>query len=166
MRKLKLRTIDTPRLIIRRPCITDVHFMYYNWASDPEVTKYLTWSPHESMNVSELLIQTWINNENSLNWIIEAKKTKEAIGSISLFNTDYKNRSCEVGYCLSRYYWNQGLMTECIQYIVKYAFKKGMKTINALVREENIASIKVLEKNGFVEMGKQDKLVRYQKVRM
>jgi RimJ/RimL family protein N-acetyltransferase len=41
-----------------------------------------------------------------------------------------------------------------------------MKTINALVREENIASIKVLEKNGFVEMGKQDKLVRYQKVRM
>lgn len=149
MRKLKLKTIQTPRLILREPQISDAHFMYYNWASDPEVTKYLRWKPHESLSVSELQIKSWIMNKNasSLNWIIESKQTKEAIGSVSLFNIDYKKRECEIGYCLSRFYWNQGLMTECIKYVLKYAFKRGIKLVRAYMQKENIASQKVLEKN-------------------
>lgn len=151
MRKIKLKEITTPRLIIRLPQFSDAHFMFYNWASDQEVTKYLSWSPHESLSVSELLIKTWMNSDNvkSLNWVIESRSTKETIGTISLFNIDYAKRSCEVGYCLSRFYWNQGLMTECLKYILKFAFKKGIKLIEGRCHHDNVASIKVLTNNGF-----------------
>lgn len=37
--------IETERLILRRAVIEDAEPMYRNWASDPEVTKYLTWHP-------------------------------------------------------------------------------------------------------------------------
>lgn len=36
------KTIETPRLILRRFTLEDAPAMYRNWASDPEVTKFLT----------------------------------------------------------------------------------------------------------------------------
>lgn len=33
--------------------------MYYNWASDPEVTKYLTWQPHKSVEETTEILQQW-----------------------------------------------------------------------------------------------------------
>lgn len=40
-------TIETERLILRRFCLKDAKFMFYNWANDSEVTKYLSWQPHK-----------------------------------------------------------------------------------------------------------------------
>ena len=40
------RTIETDRLILRRFTVEDAPAMYSNWASDPEVTRFLTWQPH------------------------------------------------------------------------------------------------------------------------
>ena len=37
------QTIETDRLILRRAILEDAEPMFRNWASDPEVTKYLTW---------------------------------------------------------------------------------------------------------------------------
>lgn len=33
--------------------------MFANWASDPEVTKYLTWSPHASVDASAWVLNSW-----------------------------------------------------------------------------------------------------------
>ena len=48
-------TLETERLQLR--CFTeeDAESMYRNWASDPEVTKYLTWPPHADVNVTVLV---------------------------------------------------------------------------------------------------------------
>lgn len=43
MNKAGTQRIETERLILRRFTLKDAVYMYYNWASDPEVTKYLTW---------------------------------------------------------------------------------------------------------------------------
>ena len=42
-------TLETPRLILRRLTLADAEPMYRNWASDPEVTKFLTWPTHSSV---------------------------------------------------------------------------------------------------------------------
>lgn len=36
------QTLTTPRLTLRPFLLTDAQDMFDNWASDPEVTKYLT----------------------------------------------------------------------------------------------------------------------------
>ena len=54
------QTIETTRLILRRAVREDAKAMFRNWASDPEVTKYLTWPVHDSITVSEMVIESWL----------------------------------------------------------------------------------------------------------
>ena len=56
MNHLGTRELATDRLTLRRFEIEDAENMFYNWASDPEVTKYLTWPTHKSVEVTELII--------------------------------------------------------------------------------------------------------------
>ena len=45
--------LETERLILRRFYIEDADAMFKNWASDEEVTKYLTWPTHSDVSVSQ-----------------------------------------------------------------------------------------------------------------
>ena len=47
--------IETERLILRRFTIEDDDEMYRNWASEDEVTKYLTWPTHTKTQGSRQL---------------------------------------------------------------------------------------------------------------
>ena len=59
MRHTGTQTIATERLTLRRFTIEEAENMYYNWASDPEVTKYLTWQPHKSVEETTEILQQW-----------------------------------------------------------------------------------------------------------
>lgn len=54
------KTLETSRLILRRFQEGDGDFMYKNWASDPEVTKFLTWPTHPSVEVSRKINASWV----------------------------------------------------------------------------------------------------------
>ena len=49
------KTIETERLILRQFTMADAPAMYRNWASDPEVTEFLTWPTHASEAVSAMV---------------------------------------------------------------------------------------------------------------
>ena len=53
--------IETGRLVLRQFSIDDAQAMYQNWASDPEVVKYLTWPAHSSIDVTKAIIEDWIS---------------------------------------------------------------------------------------------------------
>ena len=54
------QTIETPRLILRKAVVEDAEPMFRNWATDPEVTKFLTWPPHESIEVTQRVVAGWV----------------------------------------------------------------------------------------------------------
>ena len=54
--------IETPRLLLRPFVIEDAAAMLQNWASDPEVTKYLTWPPHENLEVTKSVLASWVES--------------------------------------------------------------------------------------------------------
>lgn len=65
----------------------DAEAMYRNWASDSNVTKYLTWSAHSSPESTAKLIELWIKeyeNPEKYEWAICLDDIEEVIGSISL----------------------------------------------------------------------------------
>ena len=85
------KIIETERLRLRPFTMADVEPMYRNWASDCEVTKYLTWPTHESEKVTEMVISDWISqydNPASYQWAIELKEGPELIGSIGVMKLD------------------------------------------------------------------------------
>ena len=69
--------IETDRLILRKFSIDDAESMYRNWASDSEVTRYLTWPAHTSAEVSKAVLENWTASyaqKNYYQWAIILKK--------------------------------------------------------------------------------------------
>ena len=52
--------LETERLILRRFTIDDAPAMFKNWASDPEVTKFMTWPTHKDVGVSRWDLDSWL----------------------------------------------------------------------------------------------------------
>lgn len=59
----------------------------------------------------------------------------------------------EVGYWIGREYWNQGFATIAVGKVLEHARRQGVECLQALVRPENPASVRVLEKNDFAFLG-------------
>ena len=79
--------LETDRLILRQFKIEDAENVFNNWASDDEVTKYLTWPTHSSVEMSRSYMEFCINGYNEKNvyqWGMEMKNSHELIGNISV----------------------------------------------------------------------------------
>lgn len=144
-----LLTLETERLILRPYEITDAYDMYNNWASDIEVAKYVTWSPHESINDTIEIITQWIlqyDIPERINFAITLKETKEVIGSIDVVG--YIEGMPVIGYCLSRKHWNNGYITEACLKVLDLLFSLGHTKVRIDAVKENIGSNKVIIKCG------------------
>lgn len=109
------QVIHTNRLLLRPFQLSDAEMMFQNWASDDEVSRRLTWNTHQNIDVTKTLLRDWVKSYDSgrrYQWAIE--KDKELIGDIALMSLNARHKSGEIGYCLSRKYWNQGIMTEAL----------------------------------------------------
>lgn len=74
------KTLETDRLILRQFKLEDAESMFNNWASDPEVTRFLTWQVHSDVNATRELLKDWISRYTDLsyyNWIIELKESHD-----------------------------------------------------------------------------------------
>ncbi len=141
--------INTKRFYLRKFKITDAIAMFNNWASDDEVTKYLTWQSHRNVEVSKSFIQYLIDT-NKTDLAICDRATNEVIGAISNVKENADFSACEIGYCLSRKYWNQGVMTEVLDAYLDDLFNnKNYKVVEAEHMVENAASGAVMIKCGF-----------------
>jgi Acetyltransferases, including N-acetylases of ribosomal proteins len=126
--------------------------MFYNWASDPEVCKYLSWGPHSDIDVTRRRITYWLNNyqrDNFYVWAIEQKNKNMVVGTISVEIVDESTLTCEIGYCLCKEYWGRGIMTESLRTVMHFLFYEvGFQRIVAKHDVQNIASGMVMLKAG------------------
>ena len=146
------QTIETSRLILRRAIREDAEPMFRNWASDPEVTKFLTWPAHSSIAVSEMVIGSWrqeYEKENYYQWMIVLKELDEPIGSISVVRQNDRVEEAEIGYCIGSQWWHRGIMTEALSAVIAYLFDEvGVNRIAARHDPNNPHSGGVMRKCG------------------
>ena len=149
--------IGTSRLILRRFTIEDADMMYRNWASNDEVTKYLTWPTHTSPDVTRGVLEEWIsryNEPNFYNWGIELKDSGELVGNISVVETDDEKSSALLGWCMGTYWWGQEIMPEAASAVLHYLFSEvGYNRISSNHDEENSKSGRVMQKIGMTYEG-------------
>lgn len=154
------QVIETKNLVLRPFEHKDIEAVYKNWTSDPEVTQYLTWNSHKSLEDSEQYVYECITNynehENFYNWAIVLKEIDEPIGSIGAVNVDDFSEKVEVGYCIGRNWWNKGIMTEALGAVIDYFFNEiGTNRIEAKHDIVNVASGKVMIHCGLKYEGRQ-----------
>ena len=103
-------------------------------------------NPYTEKDAEEWLKMVTDNNE--INGIYRAIVCDgKLIGSISV---EKKDDDAEIGYMLLNEYANKGIATEAVKQVCTIAFKAlSIEQITANVFQPNIASIRVLLKNGF-----------------
>lgn len=153
-----LPQLETERLVLRRFTLDDAQDLL-ECASDPEVPKYTSWEQHKTIDDA---IQT-INQIMSIyddtgtkrwTWGIEHKADdNKLIGTFTIWGEPEHARA-EIGYILGRPYWGQGLVSEAAREVLRFGFNElGLNRIQASCDLENIASARVMEKNGMTYEG-------------
>ena len=148
MKLLGTKILHTERLTLRPFRESDAEAMFANWANDPEVTKYMTWTPHGDVSVTRALCQKWEQEAAiTFQWAIEYEG--ELVGSISVVGVDEVQERGTIGYCMGKKWWGKGLMTEAAREILRFMFEEvGIFCISGTHAAPNVGSGRVMEKNG------------------
>lgn len=145
--------LETGRLILRRYVNADAAAMYKNWASDQEVTRFLTWPTHPNQEVSGRVIEDWVNqysDDSYYHWAIVLKNNgEEPIGDIAVVSLKENVSMAHVGYCIGRNWWHQGITSEALKAVMEFLFDVvDVNRIEARHDPRNPNSGKVMEKCG------------------
>ncbi len=150
-----LPSLETTRLVLRNATRNDVSDVFV-YASDAEVTRYLRWGPHQTLSETENYVKQVLADHRTGRdgpWFIEYKQNSKVIGSIHLMGISTQHHKAEVGFALSKDYWNRGLMTEALQTVLEYSFRVGLNRIEGLCINDNRAAARVMEKLGMKKEG-------------
>jgi len=150
--------IETERLILRPVTLEDAPAMHRNWTGDDQVTKYLTWPTHASVEVTEGFVKYLLGEyekPDSYSWVIVLKsESPEPVGMISVVNTNEEIDSVEIGYCLGRNWWGRGVMTGALGAVIAFCFDTlGAQRVAARHDTNNPASGAVMRKCGMKHEG-------------
>lgn len=148
--------LTTERLVLRQLRLGDAERMFA-MRSDPEVMRHVNRPMATSIDDATALIErinTNIAANEALHWAITLKGVDSFIGLIGLWRMVKEHHYAELGYTIMREQWGRGVASEAIAAVVECGFGTlGFHRIEAITRPANNASMRALEKNGFVREG-------------
>nr|NGX64012.1 hypothetical protein [Candidatus Anoxychlamydiales bacterium] len=118
--------LETERLILRKPKAEDIEDIF-EYAKEEDVARFTTFVAHKSLQDTKMFLQIVKQkhqNKTALTLLIEHKKDKKIIGSISFQDISDNDERAELGFALSKNYWGHGLMIEAIEKLFEFGFKK------------------------------------------
>lgn len=146
--------IKTERLILRKPCMDDAPAVFAGWVQDPDVTKQLTWRPHENIEMTKSVLEKTIaawEQDFRFPFVIADKNTNQLVGMIEI---RMEGHQAELGYVLAKVVWGKGYMTEAVQALINWAFRQPtIYRVYATTSVDNVGSQRVMEKAGMLREG-------------
>ena len=148
-------TFGTARLGARVPRVDDAPAIFAAYASDPEVTRYLSWRPYERVEPLEIYLREclahWEKGNGHLPCLLCLKGTDTPMGSIGV---TLEGGKVMFGYLLARKFWGHGFAAEALTFLVDWSLAQpAIFRAWAYCDAENPASGRVLEKAGMVREG-------------
>ena len=143
------RTIDTERLLLRRPVGTDAQSIFERYASDPDVTRYMSWPMHRSVADTRAFL-AWSDADweqwPAGSYLVFSREGILLGGTGLTFKTPV---FAITGYVFARDAWGCGYATEALGAMVELAETLGVQRLEAECHVEHRASARVMEKCGF-----------------
>ena len=136
-------------LVRHRP--QDAEEIFYAYASKPEATHFMAWKRHESLDDTRMFLRwasmTW-EDCSHFAYAIRLRGSNRLIGGCGCTQQD---GIFQVGYIFSPSVWGQGYGTEaCTGLVAAIRSNPMTRKITSFVDAENIPSMRVLEKSGFI----------------
>lgn len=145
--------IDTARLTLRPVTLNDFK-VSHQLLSDPDVMLFSLKGPYSEQQTTDFInhcIQQTKKDKPTLLAVID-RETNLFIGYCGFYIQKINGvEEVELGYRLSKQHWGKGLATEAAQAVKAHALKEmGLTRLISIIEKENVASIRVAEKNGFI----------------
>lgn len=146
--------VETRRLVLRRPRPEDAEAIFARYASDPNVTRFMSWPRHESLDATRAFLK--FSDAEWARWpagpyLVESRADGRLLGSTGFaFETAWR---AETGYVFAKDAWGKGYATEALGAVVGIARGIGLTRLHALCHIEHFRSWRVLEKCGFTREG-------------
>ncbi len=143
--------IRTARLLLRRPRLDDLEAMF-EMMSDPVAMRYWSTLPHADREVTRLWLEQKIARtaDGGEDFVIEHEG--RVIGDVGA------GRLPDFGFMLRQDCWGKGFATEASRAFIDHAFRNTAATeLRADVDPRNTASLRVLDRLGFVETGRAER---------
>ncbi|ACX66712.1 GNAT family N-acetyltransferase [Paenibacillus sp. Y412MC10] len=151
-----LPTLETGRTILRKLRSEDEPDIF-RYGSDDEVSRYTSWPTHQTMADTRHYLNKVLQKYDHhavAPWGIVDKETGRVIGTSGFMAWNVHHAKAELGYALSKDYWNRGYMTEVIRTIISYGFEvMKLVRIEASCLPSNLGSARVMEKAGMTFEG-------------
>jgi len=143
--------LETKRLVIRRFDPDDVDD-YYSFASDPQVTKYLRWGPHQSKEFTRDYMSEVLHayeNGSDTPWGIQLKGANRIIGAVHVMDFDNLHRKANIGVLIAKAFWRIGYAEEALKAVFGYCFSDySVNRMEAFCVLENLKAIGLAESLG------------------
>jgi RimJ/RimL family protein N-acetyltransferase len=141
---------ESARLRLRRPVLADAPAIFERYSHDPDVTSYLGWPRHQSVDDTRGFIafsdHEWTRSPAGP-LLIERKSDGRLLGSTGLMFDSAT--AAMVGYVLAKDAWGQGYATEALHAMIALAQSLSVTHFYSLCHPDHRASAHVLEKGGF-----------------
>lgn len=131
----------------------------FNYANNPNVSRYTLWEPHQTIQDSLNYIKDYIFHYYNQGvpepfGIALKENPQKIIGTVGCFWVSKPAKSMELAYALDEKHWGNGFVAEASQAVIDYCFKEfSLKRIQARCKIENKASARVMEKVGMTYEG-------------
>ena len=147
-------TWTTPRLYLRPPAIADAPAIFYGYAQDADVTRYLAWKPHTHIAETKQFLQDCRQARSQgirFPFVICVQDSNNPIGMVEI----RRQQGVNLGYVLAKAYWGNGYVSEVVQVLSDWAIAQDeIHRVWAVCDVENRASARVLEKAGMTCEGR------------
>ena len=152
--------LKTARLTLRRLTMEDAESMHRNWASDPEVYRYMTSRRMPELeDVRRFIAQKLeaYKNGDTYYWAVVCDADGENIGMATLTEVLTLARTANLAYSLGRRWWGQGYAHEAAEAVLAFAFEQvGFRKIYGCHFVGNERSGYVLRACGMQHEGRSD----------
>ncbi|MFW9881631.1 MAG: GNAT family N-acetyltransferase [Candidatus Thorarchaeota archaeon] len=152
-----IEEINDGIVFLRKISKNDSEF-FFNNLNNEDLINYLSLGPLNTLEESKKLVRGYIRSwehYTQYNYIIELKEPcVSKVGSVSLWNINWRHNRAEVGIWINKSNWNKGYGRKSINLIQIIAFNHlKLNRLEAHIAIENKNSINLFEKCGFKKEG-------------
>lgn len=146
--------LSTERLVLRSPEAGD-DLAIFRHRNDAVVNTYLEDFRHATLADSQAFISRVLGEfaaGKSVLWVLSQKQEPGFIGVVCLWNIVPEQYTAEIGYTLDPAFHKMGYMQEAITAALTYGFDNlQLNTVDAYTHKDNKGSVRLLQRNGFLQ---------------
>ena len=151
-----VKDLTGERVLLRAPALEDAEELFTSVASDPEVTRYMSWTAHPDVAETRQVINGVFNigdPQRSADPVTSPNNQRGIVGACGFRPTQV--HSMDFGYYLGRQWWGRRLMGEVVDLLIaEMESDPKVYRISAICHVDNTRSARVLQRAGLAFEGR------------